>query len=105
MGRVSKIKMREVDRKIVVGRFYRALASLKKPAEVGEFLREFLTHTEVDMLAKRLEVLKRVSEGKLYHEIRTLLQVNDATIGRLRNRLHRSTKKFKRILEELKEAD
>lgn len=57
------------------------LSDLKKPDLVLEFLSTFLTSTELNVLAKRLAILKRLHENHSYEQIQKELAVSSATIS------------------------
>lgn len=102
MGRVSKIKMDAKVRKRVINHFFEVLDELPDN-ERRFFLICLLTHTELDMLAKRLAVLERVAqEEKSYGEIKEELKVNQSTIARLRNSLHHFGEPFCNLILKLR---
>ncbi len=105
VGRVSKIKMDLKQRRIVIESFFKALAKLPD-GERRFFLERFLTPTELEMLAKRLAVLKEVvDEKKSYAAIKRKLKVNQSTIGRLRNSIRRFGGDYKALIMRLKAFD
>lgn len=71
--------------------------SNRKPKETEALLNDLLTPMERKMLAKRIQVAKMLLTGKKYHEIEKELNVQRATIARVRHALNLSPS---RALEE-----
>jgi len=89
-------------RERVIDRFFEVLSKLPDPKR-RFFLTCFLTHTELDMLAKRLAVLERVAQEETsYGEIKEELKVNQSTIARLRNSLHHYGEPFKKLILKMR---
>jgi uncharacterized protein YerC len=61
--------------------FARLLADLKKPEDIHEFLQTLLTETEYSMLARRIEVLRRLHGKEPYAKIQKELAVSSATVA------------------------
>ncbi len=57
------------------------VADIKKPEEAFEFLSVFLTEAEVSMLARRVEIIKRLQDNQSYLTIQRELSVSSATVA------------------------
>ncbi|MCL5435723.1 MAG: YerC/YecD family TrpR-related protein [Patescibacteria group bacterium] len=61
--------------------FWRAVTLLESKDEVRAFFRDIITSTERVMLAKRLQIAKRLYNGDSYFSIKKELNVTAATIA------------------------
>ncbi len=61
--------------------FVTLLADLRKPEECQAFFENFLTPTEQEVFAKRLNIIWLLNQGHSYEEIRQELHVSSATIS------------------------
>ena len=103
MPKISRIKLGPHARKRIIEKFFVVLDKLT-PGERKFFLERFLTPTELEMLSKRLAVLKEVAdEKKSYGEIKERFKVNQATIANLRNSLRRFGEGYKYLIIRLRE--
>lgn len=59
----------------------RAFATLKSPEEVADALLDLLTPTEIEAIAKRLQIAEYLVEGADYFFIRKDLRVGFSTIA------------------------
>lgn len=100
MARYSKISQRE--REELLKELSEALAVLKKPEEIEEFLTDLLTPQERIMLAKRIKVAKLLLEKKDYREIEKELKVSHATIAKIAFWLTEGGRGFKKIAERVR---
>lgn len=64
-----------------ISQFFQLLADLQKKGEMELFLKSFLTDSELQILSKRLAIVKLLAEKKSYEDIRQELQVSSATIA------------------------
>jgi len=62
-----------------------SIAQLKTKEEVKHFFKDLLSESESIMLARRIEVAKRLLEGKSYDAIAQELKVGMDTIARVQN--------------------
>lgn len=65
--------------------FWTVVASLETKEEVDSFFYDLLTHTERQMLAKRLQVAIMLIEGHNYQTINEEVEVATSTITRVNN--------------------
>lgn len=59
----------------------KAIANMKTPQEIQNFLTLFLSDNELLMLAKRLAIFKRLSQNISYETIQQELSVSSATVS------------------------
>lgn len=58
---------------------------LESKEEVRGFLKELLTHTEMKMLAKRLQIAVLLLTGTPYNTIKETVRVQNSTIAKISN--------------------
>ncbi|MBU3964810.1 hypothetical protein KJ695_00155 [Patescibacteria group bacterium] len=73
----SKSKMKYLDL------LWTSIAQLETRDEVKQFFKDLLSESEAIMLARRIEVAKRLLEGESYDGIAGELRVGKDTIGRV----------------------
>jgi uncharacterized protein YerC len=61
--------------------FAQVLSDLKKPEDIHEFLSTLMTEGEYSMLARRIEVLRRLQADQSYLTIQRELSVSSATVA------------------------
>ena len=88
MTKVSRYKLDPKLEKQLVGNFWKLLGRITEEG-AEEFFSRFFTPTEILMFSKRLEILKRLTKGQSYSEIKTSLRVTNITVSRMSNLLHR----------------
>lgn len=66
----------------------RALTSLKTVPEMKRFLRDIATYRELETLAERLEVAKRIVAGETYRSISTQTGASTTTVTRVAHWIH-----------------
>ncbi|PIR61975.1 MAG: hypothetical protein COY81_02605 [Candidatus Pacebacteria bacterium CG_4_10_14_0_8_um_filter_43_12] len=76
MKRTNRQAEQELQQDLAV-----VLTELKKPSLTEQFLSQFLTQTEVQALAKRLAILKKLHQNYSYAQIQKELAVSSATIS------------------------
>ncbi|MBI3385437.1 hypothetical protein HY030_04560 [Candidatus Gottesmanbacteria bacterium] len=79
-----------------------AIATLNKPDEVAEFLLDFLSPKENEMIAKRLRIAELLVRGNNYESIRIDVGAGYSTIARVNTWLNLSGKGLKLVLERKK---
>lgn len=82
--RVSKNKVNPHLQRELFRTLHQAVADLKGPEEVREFLEAFLSDAEHETLAKRVAVSYWLDKGRGYENIRDNLKVSSATIAGIR---------------------
>jgi len=95
MGRLNKTGLEPDALLKIEGQLFNAL-SRKESGELEGILRALMTEAEIEMLAKRVELLRQLS-GKLTQEqIGNSLKVSSTTISQTRSKLryNRTLQKF-----------
>ena len=79
--RLSKRKINPTIEKQVYQIFYQALSDIHSSQETENFLKEILTKTELEAIAKRLAVAVYLEKGRSYENIKEMLKVSSATVA------------------------
>jgi uncharacterized protein YerC len=80
---MGKIKVRELSKKeldALVKELRGALKTLRNTKDLEDILLKLLTPSEVVMTARRIQIAKRLAQGKTFDEIRSELGVGFPTI-------------------------
>ncbi|MBI2356367.1 MAG: hypothetical protein HYV13_04155 [Candidatus Doudnabacteria bacterium] len=85
MTKISRIKLPREQLSLLIDQLWRAFTLLETKDEVHKFLHDILTRTELQMLSKRLEIVKMLNEGCSYAIIKNTLKVTDSTIAKISN--------------------
>jgi uncharacterized protein YerC len=88
---MSKVKTHSIDKKEkyqIIGDFFDIVANLRSKKEIIDFFMGLLTPSESVMMARRIQVAKRIFEKKSYDEIRRELKVSYQTITKTDHWLH-----------------
>ena len=83
---MSKVNPRKLDSKSkmkYLDLLWTSIAQLETRDEVKQFFKDLLSESEAIMLARRIEIAKRLLEGKSYDSIAEKLKVGKDTIGRV----------------------
>ncbi|MBI2607513.1 MAG: helix-turn-helix domain-containing protein [Candidatus Doudnabacteria bacterium] len=102
MTKISRKKLSEDKMGLLIDQLWRGFASLKDKDEVHEFLHDLLSRTEIQMLAKRLEVVRLLNEGWKYEEIKNRLNISEATISKINNWKEAFGQGYQKVIERLK---
>lgn len=95
----------KLDRNDVEKYFFKlclAIAEMKNPKEVAEFIRDLLSFQEAEMIAKRLMIAEMILENQMYGEIREKLKVSNGTIARVQTWLKLSGEGYRRAVKRSK---
>lgn len=87
MTKISRIGVDPKHFGFFLNNFWNLVTLLKNKEQVRDFLKDLLTHTEMKMFAKRIQVAKMLFEGYSYQAIRNYVKVTDSTIARINNML------------------
>lgn len=87
MTKVSRIRVDSRHLGFFINNFWNLITLLENKDQVASFLKDLLTHTEMKMLAKRIQIAKMLLEGHDYRAIRGYVKVSDATIATINNKL------------------
>lgn len=101
MGKINRFAVDEKVEKRLSEDLAKALSSFHSPAVARDFWEKFLTSSEIVILAKRLEVFKKVIEKKPYQDIKDELKVGSTTIARAQNTLRKYGSSFKKQILKL----
>ena len=82
MTKVSRIKLDPKHLGFFLNNFWNLITLLENKDQVKSFLKDLLTHTEMKMFAKRIQIAKMLLEGYSYQTIRSYVKVTDSTIAR-----------------------
>ena len=80
-----------------------AISTLKTKEEYYAFFEDVCTVNEVLSIAQRIEVAKKLGEGKTYLEVTNDTGASTATISRVNRMLNNGTNGLKIALERLEE--
>ena len=90
---------------ILLERLFTAIASLANWQEAEAFLMEFLTKQELEMLAKRLELYKRIEMKQKYRVMQRDLNITAQTISDAKKKTARADVYFLRVIRKLSNLD
>lgn len=85
MTKISRIKIDPKHLGFFLNNFWNLITLLENKDQVKNFLKDLLTHTEMKMLAKRIQIAKMLLEGYNYRDIRNYIKVTDPTISKISN--------------------
>lgn len=83
--------------------FLKILTDIGDEKDMGEFLTDMLTKTELDELSKRLQIIKLPSKGILRRKVAEDLGVGVATVTRGAKELKNKKSGLKKILAKIYE--
>lgn len=85
MTKLSRFQLDPKRLGFFLNSFWSLITLLEDKEQVKGFLKALLTHTEMKMLAKRIQISKMLVEGYSYSEIRKYVKVTDPTIAKISN--------------------
>ncbi|MBI2356404.1 MAG: hypothetical protein HYV13_04340 [Candidatus Doudnabacteria bacterium] len=88
-----------------INNLWNAFTLADSKEEVRELFKDLFTHTEYKMLAKRLEIARRLLEGESYESIKENLKVTEKPIAFMSNTLANSGDGIKNAHTKLKLLD
>lgn len=83
---------------------YKAILTLKTPAECKKFLRDLCTITEIRAMTERWQVARMLEEGIPYREISKKTGMSTTTITRIADWLKHGEQGYSLVLKRLKRA-
>lgn len=89
MTKLSRIPLDPKDFGHYINNLWSVFTLLDSKEDVRALFRGLFTHTEYKMFAKRLEIARRLLEGKTYESISNDLKVTEHTIATVSNTLAR----------------
>ena len=87
MTKVSRYKLDPEKRNLILNDFWSAVTLLDDKKQISNFFKSLLTHTEMEMVSKRIQIVKMLLNGRSYEEIKRTIKVTDSTIARINNLL------------------
>ena len=81
---------------------FEAIASLRSPEEVGRFLRDLCTMSELEAMAHRWQVARLLEEGLPYLEISKRTHASTTTVTRVAHWLRYGEGGYRLVLNRLK---
>lgn len=85
MTKISRIKLDPRHLGFFLNNLWSLITLLENKDQVKSLLKDLLTHTEIKMFAKRIQIAKMLLEGYNYQIIRNYVKVTDSTIARISN--------------------
>ena len=103
MARFNRLSKLEKQRLLIV--LCQVVSSIKDPKEAAQILTDLLTPSEIEMVAKRLEIAKLLIQGKTYDQIRGKINSGYSTIGRINTWLNLAGEGFKIAVSRIKKEE
>lgn len=85
MAKFDYRELKERERRKLVKRLTGAFFSIKTKKEMGRFIEQLFSPSEVTMLGRRIEIARRLVRGKTYVDVRNELKVGFSTIRSVDN--------------------
>lgn len=105
MTKVSRVIIDPRHFDLFLNNFWNLITLLENKEEVKKFLKDVLTHTEMKMLVKRIQIAKMLVEGYSYRDIRNYVKVTDETISKISNILGIGGEGLKIAIEHLQKIE
>lgn len=105
MTKLSRRPIEEEHLNQFFNNFWNVLTLFTDKQEVKTFLGELLTHTEIKMFAKRLQIAKMLLEGYDYLTIGDFVKVTDQTVAKMNNLLHAESAGTRKAVEQLHQLE
>ncbi len=86
-------------------RLFQTILNLETVDECYDYFEDLCTIKELLDMAQRLDTAVLLSEGKSYNQIKQMVEVSPATIGRVNKCLNYGSGGYKTALKRLKEND
>ena len=86
-------------------RLFQTILNLETVDECYAYFEDLCTIKELLDMAQRLDTAVLLSEGKSYNQIKQMVEVSPATIGRVNKCLNYGSGGYKTALKRLKEND
>ncbi len=105
MTKISRIRINSRHLGFFINNFWNLITLLENKDQVASFLKDLLTHTEMKMFAKRIQIAKMLLEGSDYRAIRNYVKVSDATIATISNKIETGGDGLKIAITYLKKVE
>lgn len=100
MVQISKKKLSGDLEKQIYHLLYQVIADIRNPKEAEEILKDFLTKTELEVIAKRLGIAYFINQNREYEFIKKNLAVSTATVATIKNQMKKK-KGFRLALKKI----
>jgi uncharacterized protein YerC len=84
---VSKQKLNKTIEKQIFNILYQLVSDIKTPQEAETLLKDLLSETERQVVAKRLAIAIFLDKGRSYENIKNTLKVSSATIASVQEQM------------------
>lgn len=105
MTKVSRIRLDPRHLGFFINNFWNLITLLENKDQVASFLKDLLTHTEMKMFAKRIQIAKMLLEGYDYRAIKGFVRVTDPTIAKINNKLETGAEGLKTAIYYLQKIE
>lgn len=105
MTKISRIPTDPRHMGFFIHNFWVLITLLEDKDGVKDFLKDLLTHTEMKMFAKRIQIAKMLIEGYDYRSIRGFVKVTDTTIAKINNMLAIGGEGFRTGISKLQKIE
>lgn len=102
MARVNPRNLGSKDKMKYLDLLWTSIAQLETRNEVKQFFKDLLSQSEAIMLARRIEIAKRLIEGQSYGDISRELKVGTDTICRVQRWLTSGFGGYKKAIDGFK---
>ena len=87
MVQLSKRKISKKLEEQIYKLLYQVIADINNPKEAEEFLKDFLSKTELEVLAKRLGAAYYLKQNQDYNVVRKNLAISSTTVAAIKNQM------------------
>lgn len=101
MPKVKVYSIEKKEKQRIISELFEIFVELKTKNEVFSFLLGLFTPSEVLMIARRIQVVKMIIDGKNYDEIRKKLKVSNQTITKMEHWLRNDDEKTELIVRKI----
>lgn len=88
MTKLSRKNLEQADLGYYINNIWSAFTLAESKEDIKDLFYDLLTRTEIEMLAKRFEVSRRLLREQLYDTITQEMNVTSTTISKMSNMLH-----------------
>lgn len=100
MARYNKLLKKDRDKLLIA--LCEAISTIKDSQEAAKLLTDLLSPAEIEIIAKRLEIAKLLTQGKTYSDIRNRIKAGFSTIARVNTWLNLAGEGFKIAISRAK---
>lgn len=103
MPKFPRNSLSSQEQERILNEFALALSEIRNSHEALEFIRDLLSQSEAEMLARRIKIAELLLDGHTYQEVQDSLKVSHTTIARVGEWLKRSGNGYRTIVQRLKQ--